>query len=348
MRNLTVIIFLMFFMFACDNSKLSSDSSDSSIIIDDDQLTDLDNPTIDPDESKSDIEVEDTDLTEIDSEIENIDNDVDENQEVPDNFIAEGSEGGYCYGNGTCDEKLECQNNICVSDNEFENGSEGGYCYGNGSCDEKLICIEDICVVETIPECVDVVNPLEMEHCGACHPISFMFESGVIGNGVCQGDKLLCHPTRNICVDLEAYNQNKRFKIKFTTKGGSGQPIIVDTDTGINWVPTQKVNYISINDLNMSIYNFKYAGNNVKDNFRLPILSEIQALIDKTIDGEFLSEFPGIKFGNYIVENKKVSGSDGDKYFYNFTFNDANYEIGGIVLDRTGFFLTICKSCINL
>ncbi len=58
-----------------------------------------------------------------------------------------GTEGGPCYGNGTCDDGLVCASHRC----EFgpATGTEGGACYGNDTCNLGLDCLQGVCVVGT-------------------------------------------------------------------------------------------------------------------------------------------------------------------------------------------------------
>ncbi|MBU1218350.1 formylglycine-generating enzyme family protein [Myxococcota bacterium] len=61
------------------------------------------------------------------------------------NNPAQGTLGGECYPNGTCNEGLECDgNNVCVEE-IIEQGKEGGPCYEDDTCDDPLVCFNDIC-----------------------------------------------------------------------------------------------------------------------------------------------------------------------------------------------------------
>lgn len=51
-----------------------------------------------------------------------------------------GSNGGACYGNGTCDEGLSCSDSKVCEAPEVVDGHEGGVCYGNGTCNDDLVC----------------------------------------------------------------------------------------------------------------------------------------------------------------------------------------------------------------
>ncbi len=56
---------------------------------------------------------------------------------------AEGTAGGKCYGNGTCNAGLLCEGGSCRAKPK---GVEGGACYGNGTCDAGLLCEGGRCV----------------------------------------------------------------------------------------------------------------------------------------------------------------------------------------------------------
>jgi len=57
--------------------------------------------------------------------------------------IEDGTAGGACYGNGTCNSGLVCSEaSMCV---ETPDGAEGGACYGNGTCNDGLSCLADRC-----------------------------------------------------------------------------------------------------------------------------------------------------------------------------------------------------------
>ncbi len=70
-----------------------------------------------------------------------------------------GSEGGPCYGNGTCDADLVCDKDICVSQstnntnnvtttnntNSGTAGELGGPCLEGDVCNAQLVCHEQIC-----------------------------------------------------------------------------------------------------------------------------------------------------------------------------------------------------------
>ena len=59
-----------------------------------------------------------------------------------------GKEGKACKDDGTCDEGLECVDDVCVKEEEEQKGGEGEACYDDGTCDEGLMCEEDKCVTE--------------------------------------------------------------------------------------------------------------------------------------------------------------------------------------------------------
>ncbi len=56
---------------------------------------------------------------------------------------AQGTAGGACYPNDTCNDDLECRQGRCVSQ---ESGALGGPCYGNGTCNADLTCSAGACV----------------------------------------------------------------------------------------------------------------------------------------------------------------------------------------------------------
>lgn len=58
---------------------------------------------------------------------------------------ATGTAGGECYGNGTCNEGLNCADGRCAS--ASPSGTEGGPCYGNGTCNDGFSCADGICFV---------------------------------------------------------------------------------------------------------------------------------------------------------------------------------------------------------
>ncbi|MBU1535344.1 formylglycine-generating enzyme family protein, partial [Myxococcota bacterium] len=63
---------------------------------------------------------------------------------------AEGTDGGPCYANGTCNEGLVCDNDICRPENtnNVNNGNPGelnGPCLEGDLCNEGLVCHEAIC-----------------------------------------------------------------------------------------------------------------------------------------------------------------------------------------------------------
>jgi hypothetical protein len=59
----------------------------------------------------------------------------------------EGSEGGACFENDTCNEGLECKSDLCVAkDDDPTEGFEGGPCFANSTCNEGLSCLSDTCV----------------------------------------------------------------------------------------------------------------------------------------------------------------------------------------------------------
>ncbi|MBU1219130.1 formylglycine-generating enzyme family protein [Myxococcota bacterium] len=61
------------------------------------------------------------------------------------NNPAQGTLGGECYPNGTCNEGLECdENNVCIEE-ILNQGKEGGPCYEDDTCDDPLVCFNDIC-----------------------------------------------------------------------------------------------------------------------------------------------------------------------------------------------------------
>lgn len=59
----------------------------------------------------------------------------------------EGSEGGPCYGNSTCDTGLVCVEDICVTEgtNNANPGELNGPCLTGDVCNEKLVCDNQIC-----------------------------------------------------------------------------------------------------------------------------------------------------------------------------------------------------------
>ena len=58
---------------------------------------------------------------------------------------AQGSSGGACYGNQTCDPGLSCVGGACQRASGSTAGSRGGACYGNGTCDAGLQCLGGSC-----------------------------------------------------------------------------------------------------------------------------------------------------------------------------------------------------------
>jgi|GEM_PF-1866353 len=55
----------------------------------------------------------------------------------------DGAAGGACFGNGTCNDGLECVDDVCEA---IPEGTLDGPCYGNGTCNEGLDCVDDRCV----------------------------------------------------------------------------------------------------------------------------------------------------------------------------------------------------------
>lgn len=51
-----------------------------------------------------------------------------------------GTEGGPCYGNGTCDEGLGCSDSSLCETQAASPGTVGAACYGNGTCNAGLDC----------------------------------------------------------------------------------------------------------------------------------------------------------------------------------------------------------------
>ncbi len=84
---------------------------------------------------------------------------------------AAGSEGGPCYGNGTCDDGLVCADGVCKAPAA---GSEGGPCYGNGTCDDGLVCVEGVCQA-----------PAEGSDGGPCRGDGSCDDGLVCSDGVC-------------------------------------------------------------------------------------------------------------------------------------------------------------------
>jgi hypothetical protein len=56
----------------------------------------------------------------------------------------DGTNGGRCYGNGTCNNGLTCVRGVCTP--SAADGNEGGKCYGNGTCNQGLRCSNGTCV----------------------------------------------------------------------------------------------------------------------------------------------------------------------------------------------------------
>jgi hypothetical protein len=54
----------------------------------------------------------------------------------------DGTAGGRCYGNGTCNSGLRCTGSVCEV---AAAGTEGGACYGNSSCNLGLRCNASVC-----------------------------------------------------------------------------------------------------------------------------------------------------------------------------------------------------------
>jgi hypothetical protein len=60
-----------------------------------------------------------------------------------------GGLGEQCYPNQTCNEELDCINDLCVAPDE--RGTLGKPCYANSTCNESLDCnIDGICIVPAI------------------------------------------------------------------------------------------------------------------------------------------------------------------------------------------------------
>lgn len=55
-----------------------------------------------------------------------------------------GRVGEPCFGNGTCDDGLECREDTCIKPRAPQ-GMEGGSCYPNNTCDGALECIDTRC-----------------------------------------------------------------------------------------------------------------------------------------------------------------------------------------------------------
>jgi len=55
---------------------------------------------------------------------------------------ADGTDGGRCYGNGSCNAGLRCNGSVCET---AAMGTEGGACFGNGSCNLGLRCNNNAC-----------------------------------------------------------------------------------------------------------------------------------------------------------------------------------------------------------
>ena len=67
-----------------------------------------------------------------------------------------GDVDGPCYGNGTCNAGLACEDAVCVA----LEGDEGQACYGNGTCNAGLTCEAAVCVApQGQPEGTPSVEP---------------------------------------------------------------------------------------------------------------------------------------------------------------------------------------------
>lgn len=107
----------------------------------------------------------------------------------------EGSKDCPCYGNGTCDGTLICEESVCV-ETTCPEGTEGCLCYGNNSCDGNLTCelgrcrdmMADPDMNPDMEETPDMCTPVDTCAPGAC---------GMVGDGC--GGELDCGACE--CVD---------------------------------------------------------------------------------------------------------------------------------------------------
>ncbi|MBN2524952.1 MAG: hypothetical protein JXR76_01075 [Deltaproteobacteria bacterium] len=112
---------------------------------------------------------------------------------------AQGTAGAACYPNGTCNQGLKCETDLCVLASSTGPGSLGGACYGNGTCNAGLECTGNLCMAT-----------------GTTDTGAGQGDAGYpcYGNNTCNGT-LSCY--NNLCVQL----------------GTDSQPIIpADTDSG--------------------------------------------------------------------------------------------------------------------
>lgn len=116
----------------------------------------------------------------------------------------QGTIGGVCYSNGTCNANLTCVNNIC---NLVEYGEEGKKCYPNNTCNDSLVCENNLCIKKDIKlkgtiggECYENQTCNESLQCinGICEEIEQGTEGGYcFPNEICVGN-LVCN-RKNIC-----------------------------------------------------------------------------------------------------------------------------------------------------
>ncbi len=65
---------------------------------------------------------------------------------------ADGTSGGACYGNGTCNAGLVCVGNALCEVAKDKSGHLGGVCYGNGTCNSGLECNMESSICEATTE----------------------------------------------------------------------------------------------------------------------------------------------------------------------------------------------------
>ena len=141
-----------------------------------------DGDTTDGDTTDGDTTDGDTvDGDEVDGDV-NVDGDDAEEDNV---VCPEGSEDCPCYGNNTCDQGLECTNDVCTVI-VCDEGTEGCPCYGNDTCDGTLQCENGVCVPVTV-DGDSQFCPDGTENC-PCY-----------GNGTCNSG-LEC--TDNVCTEI--------------------------------------------------------------------------------------------------------------------------------------------------
>ena len=96
--------------------------------------------------------------------------------------VEEESQGGLgepCYSDDTCDEKLVCEDGVCVELEDEGQGGLGESCYPNDTCNPPYVCEEGTC--QCVPDCTEREcgpDPVCGQSCGTC-------SSGFCLNDVC-------------------------------------------------------------------------------------------------------------------------------------------------------------------